>query len=778
MKTRIYYLLVLITISMSCFSKEMLTDDNINKALNFSVRQYLGMFDIIKTQPGKFPRSTDKEGKLLMSNDNWWTSGFYPGTLWYLYEYSPSDSLKKAATLMTERLEQQQYTTDNHDVGFIINCSYGNAYRLTKNESCKSIIINAAKSLSTRYNPVTGCIRSWNNNKWEYPVIIDNMMNLELLFEATKLSGDSSFYKIAVSHADTTLKYHFREDGSSYHVVSYDTINGGYLRRVTHQGAFDESAWARGQAWALYGYTMVYRETGNTKYLDHACKVANFIINHPNLPEDKIPYWDFNAANIPNEPRDASAAAIMASAFVELSTYVNGTLSDKYWDIATMQIKSLSSPAYLAQAGSNGNFILKNSVGFMAKNSEVNAPLTYADYYFVEALLRYKDLQFKHNDRTVWIDALTQIANPVLVNLSQNTLRKNMPVEVIPEAVNRKREEVTHLEAVGRLICGIAPWLELGVDDSEEGKLRAQYIDLCTKGLKNAVDPSSPDMLNFSTDRQALVDAAFLAQGLLRAPSQLWNNLDRQTQERLISSFKSTRSIKPLESNWLLFTSMVEAFLLEFTGECDMKKIDYSLKRFDEWYKGDSWYGDGPGLHFDYYNSLVIHPMMIDILEVAKKKDEKKYSKIYETEQKRCVRHAEQLERMISPEGTFPPIGRSLVYRFGAFHLLSQVALNKNLPAYIHPAQVRCAFSSVIEKQINAPGTFDEAGWLQLGFCGYQPELAESYISTGSLYLCASVFLPLGLPAGDEFWSGEPLPWTSKKVWNGEKIKIDKSIKF
>lgn len=389
---KIFLLLFIAANFLQCSDTDKPAKIPVNNTLDFSVQQAMRLYRDTKDEQGRLPRTVNKDGKLVTSNDKWWTSGFYPGTLWYLYEYSQADSVKQAALDMTARVENQQFTTDNHDVGFIINCSYGNAYRLTGNEDYRNIILNGAKSLATRFSPATGCIRSWDNRKWEFPVIIDNMMNLELLCKATELSGDSSFYKIAITHADTTMKYHFREDGSSYHVVNYDQVNGRCKDQVTHQGAFDESAWSRGQAWALYGYTMMYRETKEQRYLNHAIKIANYIINHPNLPEDKIPYWDFDAAEIPNELRDASAGAIMASAFLELSTFTEKSLSDKYIDIAVKQIQSLSSPEYLAKADTNGNFILKNSVGFLAKNSEVNAPLTYADYYFVEALIRYNNL--------------------------------------------------------------------------------------------------------------------------------------------------------------------------------------------------------------------------------------------------------------------------------------------------------------------------------------------------------------------------------------------------
>jgi hypothetical protein len=372
-----------------------ISNKKIQQTLDISVEQSMRLYNSVKDKPGLLPRTINKNGELITSNDRWWTSGFFPGTLWYLYEYSKNKELEKAAIDITNRVIKQQYTTNNHDVGFMIYCSFGNALRITGNKANVPVIINAAKSLSTRFNPATGCIKSWNNKKWQYPVIIDNMMNLELLTNATKISGDSSFYKIAVSHATTTIHNHFRSDGSSYHVVSYDTIKGGYVDRATSQGAHDESAWARGQAWGLYGYVMMYRETNKEEYLQHAIKIANYIIDHKHLPEDKIPYWDFDAPDIPNALRDASAGAIMASAFLELSTFLDKKAGKPYFSIGQTQLKSLMSPTYLAKPGENGNFILKHSVGFMAGNNEVDVPLTYADYYFIEALLRYQKITHK-----------------------------------------------------------------------------------------------------------------------------------------------------------------------------------------------------------------------------------------------------------------------------------------------------------------------------------------------------------------------------------------------
>ena len=389
----------------------------------------------------------------------------------------------------------------------------------------------------------------------------------------------------------------------------------------------------------------------------------------------------------------------------------------------------------------------------------------------------FSGLVFSKNDREIWLNSMLKITHPVLNNLSKNTLKKNMPIETTTEGSTRGRDKVSHLEAVGRSVCGIAPWLELGADETKEGKLREQYIKMTLAGLKNAVDSVSPDFLSFTADRQALVDAAFLAEGLMRAPDQLWNRLDKNTQSLLVKSFISTRQFKPLESNWLLFSAMIEAFLNRFTGECNFETINYALNKFEMWYKGDGWYGDGATLHFDYYNSLVIHPMMYDVLASIRSVSPR-YGELFSTQTLRLTRHAEQLERLISPEGTYPAVGRSLVYRFGSFHALSQAALLRKLPVQLAPAQVRCALTTVMHRQIKQPGTFDRNGWLTLGFCGHQPDLAESYISTGSLYLCSAVFLPLGLPATDEFWRGKAENWTNRKAWKGEMINIDKASKY
>jgi len=290
----------------------------------------------------------------------------------------------------TSLLEKEKNNTGTHDLGFMMGCSYGNANRIEPKPGYKEILLTSARSLSTRFNPKVGCIKSWDSKTGDFLVIIDNMMNLELLFWATKVSGDSSFYKIAVTHANTTLKNHFRSDNSSYHVLNYDEQTGAVKEKKTAQGAANESAWARGQAWGLYGYTVTYRETKDPIYLEQAKKIANFIVLNPNLPLDGIPYWDFNAPNIPNALRDASAAAILASALLELTRYVGKDLANTYLNLAKNIIKTLSSAEYTGGPGTHGGFILKHGVGHLPAKSEVDVPLTYADYYFIEALMRYK----------------------------------------------------------------------------------------------------------------------------------------------------------------------------------------------------------------------------------------------------------------------------------------------------------------------------------------------------------------------------------------------------
>ena len=371
--------------------------DVIDRGLKASTEQALLMAQELENQEGRLPKTINKEGKLETSDYSWWCSGFFPGELWYLYENNPTPELKKYAEMYTDRVEEVKNITYSHDVGFMLNCSYGNGYRLTGKPEYKEVMLTGANSLATRFDERVGAIRSWdfNKNVWQFPVIIDNMMNLEFFSWASKASGDESYRKMAISHADKTMNNHFRDDYSCYHVVSYDTITGVPHKKQTHQGYADESAWARGQAWALYGFTMMARETGKPEYLDQAKHIAAFIMNHPNMPADKVPYWDFDAPDIPNVPRDASAASIMASALIELSQLDKSDQANSYLDFAEQQVRSLTSPEYLAAKGSNCNFALMHSTGHLPGNSEVDVPLTYADYYYVEALMRLKKLNEK-----------------------------------------------------------------------------------------------------------------------------------------------------------------------------------------------------------------------------------------------------------------------------------------------------------------------------------------------------------------------------------------------
>jgi hypothetical protein len=339
---------------------------------------------------GQFPKTFEHD-TLRTSDVGWWCSGFYPGSLFYIYEQTKDTALYNEAKRMLGLLAKEQFNTGTHDLGFMMYCSFGNALRLDSDEAYKQILINSARSLSTRFNPKVGCIRSWDSKPSDFLVIIDNMMNLELLFWATKATGDSSFYKIAVTHANTTMKNHFRPDYSSYHVLNYDPLTGAVQQKITAQGAADSSAWARGQSWGLYGYTVMYRETHDQKYLEQANHIAHFILGNAHLPADKIPYWDYDAPGIPNALRDASAAAIMASAFIELSSYSNSKDQKDYMAAAKAILQTLSGEKYKAATGTNGGFILQQSVGNMPQHSEVDVPLTYSDYYFLEAMKRYKE---------------------------------------------------------------------------------------------------------------------------------------------------------------------------------------------------------------------------------------------------------------------------------------------------------------------------------------------------------------------------------------------------
>lgn len=379
-------------------------------AKNFALAetQYSRMLQVA-TDLSRYPRGGAPDGSLRYVSIKDWTGGFWPGALWYVFEYTRKDEWKNAAIRWTESLEKNQYNTDHHDIGFMMNCSYGNAYRLTGNEAYKPILVQSAKSLCKRFSATTGAIQSWGEGKshggkntWKYPVIIDNMMNLELLFLATQFTGDSAYYRIAVQHAATTIKNQLRPDYSCYHVVNYDKQTGKVLHRQTAQGFADNSTWSRGQAWGVYGFTICYRSTGDKTYLTTAQKMADFFLDNPSLPADKIPFWDFNAGQPGYQPewnykpsqfsvtlRDASAAAILSSALFELSDFSEGQLKKKYRNAAITILQSLSKAPYIAEPGTNNNFLLQHSVGNIPGGTEIDVPLVYADYYFLEALLRY-----------------------------------------------------------------------------------------------------------------------------------------------------------------------------------------------------------------------------------------------------------------------------------------------------------------------------------------------------------------------------------------------------
>jgi len=377
------------------------------------------------------------------------------------------------------------------------------------------------------------------------------------------------------------------------------------------------------------------------------------------------------------------------------------------------------------------------------------------------------------NDRLYWVSVAEKISRPVLENLARRELKLRMPVEEKPGS---KRASFTHLEAFGRLLCGIAPWLAAETLSGDELKWQQEFIKLAQTSLDAATDPQSPDFMNFTTGGQPLVDTAFLAQGILRAPKILWEPLETRVKKQIVEAFKSSRKIPtPANNNWVMFAATIESALLEFGEPTLEERLENCVRKMLGWYCGDGAYGDGEFFHFDYYNSFVIQPMLLDVLAVLQKRDSA-FAPARKIVLARAKRYAKVQERLIAPDGTFPSIGRSTTYRFGAFQTLTAIALQHELPEHIQPAQVRCALTAVIRKMIEAPGTFDANGWLQIGFCGHQPALGESYISTGSLYLCAAGLLPLGLPPPDEFWSAPAAKWTLQKLWSGENLPADHAL--
>jgi hypothetical protein len=380
------------------------------------------------------------------------------------------------------------------------------------------------------------------------------------------------------------------------------------------------------------------------------------------------------------------------------------------------------------------------------------------------------------SDRTDWVNTLVKIGNPLLTALAGDHLKERMPVETRAASSTAARRKSAHLEAFARLICGMAPWLDLHESNSVESKIRERMLDLVRQSLANAANPRARDYMNFDEGSQPLCDSAFLALALIRAP-KLWESIDSNTKQNVISALRCTRSIKPALNNWLLFSAMIEAFFLSIGEEYQQERIDYSLTMLDQWYMGDGMYGDGPEFHWDYYNSYVIQPFMRTIIGVMARNDQN-YAAVEEKFNKIAARYAVIQERLIDEEGRFPAIGRSIVYRCGAFHHLANEALLRKLPGQITPAQARTALNAVIKSTLGHPSNFDDAGWLTLGLCGHQPELAEGYISTGSLYLCSTAFLPLGLPETDRFWTSPAEASTSTKIWSRENVLLDAALKL
>lgn len=375
------------------------------------------------------------------------------------------------------------------------------------------------------------------------------------------------------------------------------------------------------------------------------------------------------------------------------------------------------------------------------------------------------------NDREYWVSLLSKIAEPVLTALADDQLKARMPVESKP-GQEADRRKYSHLEAVGRLLAGIGPWLQL--DSGDEKALRQRYFQLAVKGLGNAVNPNAKDYLNYDNGGQPLVDAAFLAQGLIRCP-RLYKALDANVRQELLTAFRKTRTIRPGFNNWLLFSGMIEAFFASVGEEYDKMRVDYALRQHEQWYKGDGVFGDGPEFHWDYYNSFVIQPFIVDMLRAI---PDRSYDFLRTRMEKIAPRYAAVQERLIGPDGAYPPIGRSICYRAGAFHHLANTAFLKQLPADIQPAQVRGALTAVMRRTLEDKKNYDSNGWLLIGLAGHQPDLGESYISTGSLYLTATAFLPLGLAATDVFWSAPAADWTSRRLWEkGENLPADHAVK-
>ncbi|MGC4035766.1 MAG: DUF2264 domain-containing protein [Chitinophagaceae bacterium] len=412
------------------------------------------------------------------------------------------------------------------------------------------------------------------------------------------------------------------------------------------------------------------------------------------------------------------------------------------------------------------NFIKQTSALALAGTFSVNNNF-HSDKLVTDAVV---------TDRYYWSNLLYKIASPVLSNMAKGNLRKAMPVELSPAWDNRNKD-VAYMEALGRLMAGIAPWLSLQEDATKESKLRKELREQSLQSLTNCVDLVNPDYLLWNKESQPLVDAAFLAHAFVRAPLALWQPLSANTKQNFIKEFTGLRRIKPSGNNWVLFSAMIETFLLSIDEQYEQTTIDFAITKINEWYMGDGWYGDGPHFHFDYYNSYVIQPMLVDVLDVLVKKGKAKQEQ-YDLAVKRMQRYSDFLERLVSPEGTYPAFGRSITYRTAIFQPLGQLALQDKLPSHITPGQVRSLITAVTKKMFEQHGVFTKDNWLQLGFAGHQPSIADSYSNSGSMYLTAVGFLPLGLPASHAFWTEPFTEWTSRKAWSGQPFKKDYAVDY
>ncbi|MDR3340378.1 MAG: DUF2264 domain-containing protein [Candidatus Symbiothrix sp.] len=547
-----------------------------------------------------------------------------------------------------------------------------------------------------------------------------------------------------------------------------------YPAHKTANGSKD--FWARGNGWVFAGLSKVLQDLpANDIHRDEYIHVYLAMAKALKDSQQAEGYWTRSILDEAQAPGyETSGTAFFTFGF--LWGVNNGILDrETYAPVISKAWNYLTRIALQT----NGKVGYVQPIGERADQHRNVTAETTADFGVGAFLLAAAEMTYYvTDDRKYWTDLLYKIAEPVLRNMSRGELKKNMQVEFSPTWDGRNKE-VAYMEVFGRLMAGLAPWLSLPDDNTGEGKQRKQLLEWALASYTQAVNPKSPDYLGWNVHGQALVDAAFLANSFLRAPKQLWEPLDEKTKKRYILEFQGLRRYTPVYSNWLLFTGMIETFLMSIGEEYDAYRIEIAVRKIEEWYVGDGWYSDGPRFAFDYYNSYVIQPMYFEIIEALHKS--KKQPRIDDnrliTVRKRMQRYASTLERLVSPEGAFPVFGRSMTYRLGVFQPLSLLAWKNNLPAELSEGQVRNALTNVMKRMFSVEGNFNEQGFLQLGFAGHQPELADVYTNSGSLYLTSVVFLPLGLPVDHSFWTSEPQDWTSKKAWNGKPFSKDRAIR-